>query len=199
MKTSVNIFKYKNTPISFDLLILLIFLFVNPLTAFIIIISIIIHEVAHGYIAIKRGYGLDKIHIGVFVSYASILNIKNIKDDLVITLAGPVSNFLLAFVSVIFLVFLENTIFKEFFAQLVVLNLIFGTINMIPILPLDGGHILKDILLLRGKENALLITHRVSIIVAFLLLWLTLSYGLFILSIILFFAIFNSYKEIRKK
>ena len=73
------------------------------------------------------------------------------RDDILITLAGPFSNFAIAFVSA--LIFgivnrvlpLTENVWLLFF-QLVSLNAILFVFNLIPIPPLDGSHILKNII-----------------------------------------------------
>ena len=80
-------------------------------------------------------------------------NFKNYKrDDILVSLAGPAANLLLAFLTVVVLL-----IYSKFFGrmsqgtylvlQLIVLyNINFAIFNMIPLPPLDGSHILKHFL-----------------------------------------------------
>jgi peptidase, M50 family len=80
-------------------------------------------------------------------------NFKNYKrDDILVSLAGPAANLLLAFLTLIVLL-----IYSKFFGrmsqgtylvlQLIVLyNINFAIFNMIPLPPLDGSHILKHFL-----------------------------------------------------
>jgi Zn-dependent protease len=104
-------------------------------------------------------------------------NFQNIKrDDILTTLAGPVSNLILAFASLIGLLILESTsaegklsviaaVFTANHVQLpmegalpamfpiallfyigVWLNLMLAVFNMLPLPPLDGSHILRNVL-----------------------------------------------------
>ena len=74
-----------------------------------------------------------------------------IRDDILITLAGPFSNFAIAFVSALTfgivnrVLPLTENVWLLFF-QLVSLNAILFVFNLIPIPPLDGSHILKNII-----------------------------------------------------
>lgn len=73
------------------------------------------------------------------------------RDDILITLAGPFSNFAIAFVSALTfgivnrVLPLTENVWLLFF-QLVSLNAILFVFNLIPIPPLDGSHILKNII-----------------------------------------------------
>ena len=82
------------------------------------------------------------------------------RDDILITLAGPFSNFAIALVSVLTfgivnrVLPLNENVWLLFF-QLVSLNVILFVFNLIPIPPLDGSHILKNII--RMKDITFLI------------------------------------------
>lgn len=78
------------------------------------------------------------------------------RDMLWVALAGPISNFLLAFVGGLFIRFISifdtfptNEHFMPIYLLLgilVIVNLLFSAFNLIPILPLDGARILVGIL-----------------------------------------------------
>ncbi|MEA1996975.1 MAG: site-2 protease family protein [Gemmatimonadota bacterium] len=82
------------------------------------------------------------------------------RDDIIVSVAGPVSNLLLAFVfSGVLLVFIlfisagkggELSVFSRSLIELlrygIWINLILAFFNLIPIPPLDGSHILRNLL-----------------------------------------------------
>ena len=149
----------------------------------ILIFSVIIHEVAHGYAAHLRGDDTAKIagritlnpisHIELFGSIllpimllllkAPILfgwarpvplNYKNLKNPRVdiplVSLAGPASNMLLAFLSGLGIrlikVFPNFEIgfgwsIKSFLYAMLIVNIVLVIINLIPIPPFDGSKI----------------------------------------------------------
>lgn len=162
----------------------------------ILFFSVVIHEMAHAWVALKCGdttaRDLGRItfnpipHIDlvgtIIVPLVSILatgrvmiawakpvpidprNFSNFKrDDTLVTIAGPISNLLIAFACV-FLVaafyYLINSVNPEqgtigyeflnymlnmFYAG-IILNVSLAVFNMLPIPPLDGSHILANIL-----------------------------------------------------
>ncbi len=76
------------------------------------------------------------------------------KDDLLVTFAGPFSNFLLAFLFLICFIFVinffpENSaaagVLIKFFWYGVFFNIFLSLFNLLPIPPLDGSHILYNL------------------------------------------------------
>ena len=74
------------------------------------------------------------------------------RDDILVSLAGPASNLIVSFVALIVLVLMAKMDFPLSEGLLVVFNLIiiyninFAIFNMLPIPPLDGSHILRNLL-----------------------------------------------------
>ena len=74
------------------------------------------------------------------------------RDDILVSLAGPAANLLTAFVTLLVIVLLVKFDFPMTGGMQLVLNLImiininFAIFNMLPIPPLDGSHVLKQLL-----------------------------------------------------
>lgn len=116
---------------------------------FICYLFIIFHEASHMLIATILGKDIDTFYISLFgVSVCFKKNKyeikKKVKKDYLkeslIYIAGPLSNFLLA------------TIFKNI-RMIFDINVFLGILNLIPIYPLDGYNILKNILLIKIKKD----------------------------------------------
>ncbi len=156
--------------------------FLNLLiTIFCVFLSLTIHEVSHGYMAYLRGDNTAKYtgrlsfnpinHIdplgalclflfGFGWAKPVMINTRNfktktIKLDMVLTsLAGPISNFITAFISVFLMVLVINFTALDgiwylaftILQTLAVMNLGLGVFNLIPIPPLDGSKVLSAIL-----------------------------------------------------
>lgn len=153
--------------------------FINLLVRVFIIFCVLpFHEYAHALLATKQGDPTAKMsgrltlnplaHIDpigalmIFIAgfgYAkpvpvNIRNFKNRKKGMAITaLAGPVSNLILAFISIIFMnlvalmnngTMVEVTLLFLYFNAVININL--AVFNLIPIPPLDGSRLLAVIL-----------------------------------------------------
>jgi len=69
------------------------------------------------------------------------------KDEIIVSLAGPTSNLLLATISSLIIRFLPlSEVFILFFYLLTFINISLFTFNLIPIPPLDGSHILLNLI-----------------------------------------------------
>ncbi|MDO5311181.1 MAG: site-2 protease family protein [Clostridia bacterium] len=159
------------------------------ITAFCVLLSLSTHELSHGLAAYAVGDNTAKYsgrlslnpfaHLDPFGALCLFLfgfgwakpvpvnpwNFKNKKGGMIFTsLAGPLSNFILAFIAMIFNIILKSALMKMatgnslgalftiasvFYSItdcLVIINLGLGIFNLIPIPPLDGSKVLTAIL-----------------------------------------------------
>ena len=115
---------------------------------------IILHEFGHLITGIILGFkpkGIKLSSMGLSVCFNIDyddynINIKNGKlislKKLLIALAGPVINFLIATFFIIF----NIEFFEQVRENIIYANLLIGLFNLIPIYPLDGGRIIKNII-----------------------------------------------------
>jgi Zn-dependent protease len=152
----------------------------------IVLVSLTVHEFAHAFVAISLGDETPRkmgrltlnplahidpigfillvvVHFGwakpVVFNPANLKNPR--RDEILIAIAGPVSNLLFAFLGV-FIVWAERAThvlvqeaslhtFQGFMVSFVALNVGLAVFNMIPIPPLDGSHLVTVFL---RKVNA---------------------------------------------
>lgn len=96
---------------------------------------IIFHELSHVFFASLFGKKMKKFKFtlsGVNINFSNICELEKYKE-IIIYIAGPLSNFLLA------IIFYYNKMIFE-------VNIFLGLINLLPIYPLDGYNILVNIL-----------------------------------------------------
>lgn len=74
------------------------------------------------------------------------------RDDILVSLAGPAANLITAFIAAFIFVFVLKNDFdvsdgvRTVLSLIVIVNINFAIFNMIPIPPLDGSHVLKQLL-----------------------------------------------------
>ena len=101
-----------------------------------LIIALTAHEISHLLLAILLKIEFSKIRISIFgFSFNAKLNEIRHLNKIVLYLAGPLCNLFL-YIS------FKNTQYLEFAN----INLFLAYMNLIPIVPLDGGNICKTIL-----------------------------------------------------
>lgn len=142
-------------------------------TGIAVIIAMVFHELAHGYVSYKLGDETPKrdgrltlnpmAHLDLFgtimlflfhFGWAKPVQInpyyyKNKKlGTVVVSLAGPFTNFIIAFICILLLRLnsLLPIIIVEFLYSLITINIGLGVFNLIPIPPLDGSKVLAAVL-----------------------------------------------------
>lgn len=195
MKFQIRLFNFFGTPVVLKLWFLLILFWLEPSFVLAIFLSVLLHELSHGIVAHKLGYKVKSISIDLFSGSAEIdANNLSEKDSIKITLAGPLSNLLLSLL--LFFTEIEN----EFIHNLININLILFTFNILPIFPLDGGKILRDSIFLTSKNRrkSVIYSSLVSLIFSLPLLIWSISSGYYILVLLLLFFIYFAYIDLKK-
>ena len=151
------------------------FMYIIP----VVLIALSVHELAHGYVAYLLGdntaknmgrLSINPIHhidpIGMlclmFIGFGwakpvpvNAYFFKNRKRDMALTaLAGPVSNFIMAFFGAVLLMLIGQiglfdgiyVYVNSFLITFIRLNVGLGVFNLIPLPPLDGSKILSAVL-----------------------------------------------------
>jgi len=111
-------------------------------------ISILIHELSHIIVAKIYKININNLRISIFGFSAQIENNKRnkTKEKILMYFVGPLFNFILA------IIFYFSDIEHLEKLKIVYINVCLGIFNLFPILPLDGGNILKEILKIKYKN-----------------------------------------------
>tara|TARA_B100000579_G_scaffold312942_1_gene262473 strand:+ start:47 stop:1177 length:1131 start_codon:yes stop_codon:yes gene_type:complete len=124
-------------------------LLLGAFTSFLLFFSVLLHELAHSFVAIGEGLKVRDITLFFLGGMANLeKECPTSKGSLKIAISGPVVSLLLAFLMILLSNNLSesNFILYSLFKQVGSLNLLIGVFNLLPIIPLDGGVILKSLI-----------------------------------------------------
>lgn len=138
-------------------LIIFLYILTQNITIFAItFICIFLHELGHAITGIILGLKIKKINInilGLSIEFENYGKARN-KNRIFVDMAGPLVN-------IVFLI-IASILEEEIIAYI---NLILAIINLLPIYPLDGGRILKNVLIMKSNyKDAIIYTEKISII-----------------------------------
>lgn len=120
-------------------LIIILYILTKNIKVFAIsFIFILLHELGHAITGIILGLKIKKININVFGLSIEFENYgkERLNNKIIIDMAGPAINIITFIIAVIF----KNE-------EIAYINILLAIINLLPIYPLDGGRIVRNLLL----------------------------------------------------
>ena len=189
MKTDYELFRVNGIPVSISLWFLLLL----PMTGFSltifasVFVAVLVHELGHALTAQHLGYRTYGINIGLFFGSASVDSNMHTRDNMKVVAAGPLSNLLLVIIGSI----LGLDTFVE-------INIFLFIFNILPIYPMDGGHLFKDFLMLNmnNRRKAFQISMKVSLVTSILVVLYSLLCAQPIMSIFGLIFCYYALKEL---
>lgn len=171
-----------------------------------VFVCVLLHEFGHALTARRYGIQTRRIILLPIGGLADIERLpENPKQEVVIALAGPAVNLIIA--GLIFLFsplkkilieepdLLHISKFQLFWTMLFTVNLVLAVFNLIPAFPMDGGRVLRALLALRiPRARATRIAANIGQFIAILFIF----FGLFVnpfLTLIGIFIFFAAYSE----
>ena len=135
----------------------------------------IVHEIGHLIVGLFLGFKPKEIQIniaGVRIEFkpkieeynkrvlkGSSLSLKRA----IIAMAGPITNFLIIAILQLISIINPKFVLSNMGINVVYANFLIGIFNLIPIYPLDGGRILKEILyIFKGLKKSYIYTYKIS-------------------------------------
>lgn len=119
------------------------------ISALLLFICVLMHELAHALVARASGQTVKDITLFIFGGVANIEeDTKHPGVEFRVAIAGPIASFLLAAVAFLLALPLRgsSTATEAVLDYLTVSNLLLGAFNLIPGFPLDGGRVLRSII-----------------------------------------------------
>ena len=119
-----------------------------------VILSVVAHELAHAWVAHRRGLEVRMIRIYLFGGYSVIDGVRSPATETVVSLAGPAASFVVAGIFALpgWLLGDDSAVGRALLA-LGAVNAAIAIFNLIPGFPLDGGRILRGLLTSRGTDR----------------------------------------------
>lgn len=143
---------------------------------FVTYLIMLLHECAHLAAALALGFSPSRFVLYPFGVNLRLKNrlIPSVTDEIILYCAGPFANILMALFATLF--FRGFFWYEDFYFK----NIILCVLNLLPILPLDGGIVLKKILSWHfGHSRALLIMRLVSVVFFLIFLLFLFRYEAF--------------------
>ena len=126
-------------------------------TSFLVFLSGMLHELGHSFVALNEGVKVSSITSYYLVGFCEYEKdcLKPI-GSLKVALAGPATSIFLAVIIFFFsnTFLLTSSVFYMSLFLIMQINIVIGLFNLLPVLPLDGGIILKSIIwIYTGNRN----------------------------------------------
>ena len=120
--------------------------FIGFVTALLLFLSVLLHELGHSFVALHEGVKVKSITLFFLGGFANIeRDCSTAMASFRVAIAGPLVSFIIALI-LLWIVpssFQLNPLSQNLVVQIGSLNLLLGLFNLLPGLPLDGGVILK--------------------------------------------------------
>jgi Zn-dependent protease/CBS domain-containing protein len=146
--------------------------FAGIATALLFFSSVLLHELAHSFVAQGYGMRVPSITLFVFGGVSSIAEeMRTAGQEFKVALAGPLTSWVLG--ALFFLgSLLTSGAFNGMFQYLAFINGLLGAFNLLPGFPLDGGRVLRAIVWARthSLQRATVIAARGGVAISYIMI-----------------------------
>jgi len=127
---------------------------VGTTSAVLLFVTVLVHELAHALVAVRRGVPVPKITLFIFGGVSSLgRQPKTAGEEFAIAAAGPATSLAIAAVTFgLAIVLGGNEKAEGMLSYLAIVNLLLAAFNILPGFPLDGGRVLRSIVWQRTKS-----------------------------------------------
>jgi Zn-dependent protease len=160
-------------------------------TSLLFFLSVLLHELAHSFVAQMHGIKVPRITLFIFGGAAQIAEEpKSAGDEFLMAAAGPAMSVVLSiFCGLLYFLFayLRLTPLAALFEYLALINLSLAIFNLIPGFPLDGGRVLRS--MIWGASKDLNKSTRIAAVVGQVVAVMFIALGA--LALVQFESVFN--------
>jgi len=119
----------------------------GAVTALLLFVSVLIHELAHSFVALARGLNARSITLFIFGGVSNLGGeAKEASTEFLVAIVGPLTSFALAGLAYLVVIGIDEPRIDLVAGYLVTINILIGLFNLVPGFPLDGGRVLRAIL-----------------------------------------------------
>jgi Zn-dependent protease len=119
----------------------------GAITALLLFVSVLIHELAHSFVALARGLQARSITLFIFGGVSSLGgDAKEASTEFLVAIVGPLTSFGLAGIAYVVALLVDVPQVDLVASYLVYINVVLGLFNLVPGFPLDGGRVLRSVL-----------------------------------------------------
>ncbi len=163
---------------------------IGIISAISLFISVLVHELAHSYVALKQGIAVPNITLFFFGGVSQIAEEpKSPNQEAKMAAVGPLSSFAISALFVLLWFIAVRLDLGPFiiapFSYIALINALLGGFNFLPAFPLDGGRVLRAVLW-KWKNNLLTATKasiKISEAIAYIMIgtgfFMTVVYSMF--------------------
>lgn len=149
-------------------------------TTLLLFASVLVHELAHSFVAKARGLDARSITLFIFGGVSNLTGEpKSPSTEFVVAVVGPVTSFVLSAIAFGVASVVDERRIAVVASYLFVINFSLGLFNLIPGFPLDGGRVLRS--LLWGTTHSLRRATEWAANVGKIVAWLMFAAGLWLL------------------
>ncbi|MEE8450783.1 MAG: site-2 protease family protein [Thermoguttaceae bacterium] len=189
-----------------------------------VFLSILIHELGHALVMRAHGYRpwVTLYGMGGLASYnpgdAHGSRGPTALGQILISMAGPMAGFLLAALIVAPIVALDHVDeffpygagwpwikpyligskqFTDFLMDMLYINIFWGLVNLLPVYPLDGGHVSREIFLVFNSRDGIRRSLILSIVTSVVLVALALNWDEWYIAVLFGYMGYSGYQTLQ--
>lgn len=119
---------------------------VGIIAALLLFVTVLVHELAHAFVAIRRGLEVPKITLFIFGGVSHMARQpRTAGEEFQIAAAGPATSMVIAVICGAVAFVVGNEKVSGTLWYLATVNVLLGVFNILPGFPLDGGRVLRSI------------------------------------------------------
>jgi stage IV sporulation protein FB len=166
----------------------------------VLFLSVLLHELAHAGAIGAFGYGASQIVLGGMGGVT--INKRNARpwQDMLISAAGPASSFAIAWLTTLFMrsapLASHDPMLVAFLPLLLSANVWWGVFNLVPMNPLDGGHIVHNFLRMFLQERtAFSVAVWIGMLAGAAIVALGIYIGFYLLALLIAWYVFINFQQ----